>query len=225
MKKLYAVVMLTVGLFFSCELYDETAATVNFWDFKNAVVKDWKKDPSSFKAVDFSDIKLVDALIEQYGTSSRFALLSEQEKEKPQLLLGKPGDDYFGYQYYYKYYTEKNPLKSALGTWTGSVLYVAYEAANPIIEMFAGGDMGIDSIFCAFWAEAERENKSSPGKLAVRLDFDGGSTLILDGFAYFYPRMKEGSDIQRVQAANLEGMYMEGFKISFSKTETKGESK
>lgn len=224
MKRFYTTVILAAGMLFSCELYDETAATVNFWDFKNAVVKDRNSDVGSFRSVDFSDTELVAGLVEQFGTSSRFALLSEKNTNPEQLLLGSPEDGYFGYQYYYKYYTKENPLKSALGTWTGAVLYVAYSAANPIVGLVSGG-AEVDTIFCAFWAEAERENKTSPGKIVVKVDMDGGTKIILDGYSYFYPRLKDGGEIQRVNAANLEGMYMTGFDVAFSQKETEEESK
>lgn len=224
MKRFYAAVVIAAGMLFSCELYDETAATINFWDFKNAVVKDRKNDSASFRAVDFSDTELVSGLIGQFGTASRFAMLADREKKPEQLLLGSPDDDYFGYQYYYKYYTKEKPLKSALGTWTGAVLYVAYSAANPIVGLFSEG-ASVDTIFCAFWAEAERENKTSPGKIVVKVDMDGGSKIILDGYSYFYPRKKEGSEVGRVNGANLEGMYMTGFDVAFIQKETEGTSK
>lgn len=228
MKRFFVAVIPALLLLFSCELYDETAATVNFWDFKNAVVKDWKNDPDSFRSVDFSDTKLVSALVKQYGTASRFAMLSDKEKKPEQLLVGSPENDYFGCRYFYKEYTKDKPLKSVLGLWIGSVLYTVYSATNPVIGLVAPG-MGIDTVFCAFWAEAERENKSSPGKIVVKIDMDGGSKIILDGYSYFYPRMKEGAEIQYVNAANLEGMYMTGFDVAFSpqaaSEEKKGESK
>lgn len=228
MKRFSVAVVTTLLLLYSCELYDETAATVNFWDFKNAVVKDWKNDPDSFCPVDFSDTELVAALVKQYGTASRFAMLSDREKNPEQLLVGSPENDYFGCRYFYKSYTKDQPLKSALGTWTGSVLYTVYSAANPVISMVAP-DAGVDTLFCTFWAEADRENQSSPGKIVVKIDMDGGSKIILDGYSYFYPRMKEGAEIQYVNAANLEGMYMTGFDVTFSSQvsseESKGESK
>ena len=130
-KKLILTLFAAAGIF-SCELYDETAATVNFWDFKNAVVKDWKENKDSFLPVDFSDAELTAALIEKYGTKSRFATLTEKNEGADRLLIGSPDDDYFGCLYFYKNYTEEAPLKSALGTWTGSLLYVTYSADNPV---------------------------------------------------------------------------------------------
>ena len=114
MKRFFVAVIPALLLLFSCELYDETAATVNFWDFKNAVVKDWKNDPDSFRSVDFSDTKLVSALVKQYGTASRFAMLSDKEKKPEQLLVGSPENDYFGCRYFYKEYKKDKTLKSVL---------------------------------------------------------------------------------------------------------------
>lgn len=223
MKRICAVILLSAALFFSCELYDETAATVNFWDFKNAVVKDREENPDSFIPADFADTELTADLIGRYGTGSRFALSSEKQISPARLLLGTPENDYFGYQYYYKYYTDEKPLKSALGTWTGSVLYVVYSAVNPVLNLISGG--AVETIFCAFWAEAERENQASPGKIVVKVDMDGGTKMILDGYSYWYPRVKEGEEIQRVNGANLEGMYMTGFDVIFLKGEAEGEAK
>ncbi len=214
-KKLILTLFAAAGIF-SCELYDETAATVNFWDFKNAVVKDWKENKDSFLPVDFSDAELTAALIEKYGTKSRFATLTEKNEGADRLLIGSPDDDYFGCLYFYKNYTEEAPLKSALGTWTGSLLYVTYSADNPVLGMISP-DSGVDSIFCAFWAEAERRNKTTPGKIVVKIDMDCMTKIILDGYAYFYPQLKDGKEIQRVNGANLEGMYMTGFDVTFTK--------
>ena len=214
-SRIGAIIVLVSALCFSCALGDETAATVNFWDFKNAAVKDWKDNPASFLPVDFSDTELTADLIETYGTGSRFARLSERKAETPKLLFGDPEDDYFGNQYYYKYYTAEKPLESALGTWTGSVLYVVYSVANPIVEMVSAGS-GINTIYCVFMAVAERDNKATPGKIEIRVDMDCMTKIILAGYSYFYPRLKEGKEIQRVYAANLEGMYMTGFDVAFS---------
>ena len=214
-SRIGAIIVLVSALCFSCALGDETAATVNFWDFKNAAVKDWKDNPASFLPVDFSDTELTADLIETYGTGSRFARLSERKAETPKLLFGDPEDDYFGNQYYYKYYTAEKPLESALGTWTGSVLYVVYSVANPIVEMVSAGS-GINTIYCVFMAVAERDNKATPGKIEIRVDMDCMTKIILAGYSYFYPRLEEGKEIQRVYAANLEGMYMTGFDVAFS---------
>ena len=214
-SRIGAIIVLVSALCFSCALGDETAATVNFWDFKNAAVKDWKDNPASFLPVDFSDTELTADLIETYGTGSRFARLSERKAETPKLLFGDPEDNYFGNQYYYKYYTAEKPLESALGTWTGSVLYVVYSVANPIVEMVSAGS-GIDTIYCVFMAVAERDNKATPGKIEIRVDMDCMTKIILAGYSYFYPRLEEGKEIQRVYAANLEGMYMTGFDVAFS---------
>ena len=75
---------------------------------------------------------------------------------------------------------------------------------------------GINTIYCVFMAVAERDNKATPGKIEIRVDMDCMTKIILAGYSYFYPRLEEGKEIQRVYAANLEGMYMTGFDVAFS---------
>lgn len=216
MRNLILLSLFVLGSLLSCALGDEMSATINFWDYKNAVVKDWKENKDSFHQIDFSDSNLVKKLIEIYGTSSEFATIEEKKVTPARLLIGSPENDYFGCQYFYKFYTEEAPLKSVLGTWTGSVLYAVYQSGHPVIEKFVPS-LEVDTVYGLFLADAQLKTSTSPkGRILIRTDIGMSTKIILDGYSLYYPFVKEEGDVQRVHGANLEGMYMTGFDIAFS---------